>query len=215
MNQQRIASTNGRLKAGTEVQFNGKIYYIEHDSEDGFVNLRDNKAGTPFDVTFTISKSEIKVAPKYNTTLKVVAKAPTTDEKAEKKDLNAFFDSIGDKVPFNCMSCRRALYAINKPAKRACSAHCLPKSIFPSIAKNPDNIVFLGCMVFGSSCSCHEKYDSSVEARVKMPIYETVLKRYELLKPYLSPKEILMADEYLGITAKSQNLLQDIKNGKS
>lgn len=102
------------------------------------------------------------------------------------------------------------MYAFTKPAKRASCAHILAKSKYPSIAKNTDNIIFLGCDVFGASCYCHSTFDQSVEKRVKMPIYETVLKRFELLKPFLSDKEIIMAEEDLGIRTKSLNLANEL-----
>lgn len=201
----KIAPSN-KFRRGAQVLLNGKPVYVERDACDGTVFITDSKERRPGDNYWWVNKSDLTVA------LKVSKYQPKKVKPVD--EYKDFFNSLVDKIPFNCQSCRRPLYAFTKAAKRATSAHILPKSTFPSIAKNPDNIVFLGCAVFGSSCSCHETYDSTVERRVKMPIYETVLKRFELLKPHLSAKEIIAAEEYLGITTRSLNLSADIQKGK-
>lgn len=211
MNTSRINPVSAKLKRGSEHYLNGKPVYIERDAENGLVFITDSKERLPGDNYWWVNKSDLSVAPKYNTTLKVVKVKPAKQK--EKDEYNEFFKSLYPKVPFNCQSCRRSLYAFTNTQKKASCAHLLPKAIFKSIATNPDNIVFLGVDVFGASCNCHSAYDSTVERRVKMPIYETVLKRYELLKPHLSAKDIQLAYEYLGITKKSGNLAKDLANG--
>lgn len=211
MNTQRIAPAS-KLRRGSEHYLNGKPIYIERDRGDGTILISDSKQLRPEDNYWNVNKSELKIAYKKGSSISSKEKPLTPNQVKDKSDLNSFFDEL--KVPFNCQSCRRPLYAFNKKARRGSSAHLLPKSIFKSIATNPDNIVFMGCDVFNASCDCHTIYDRSVEKRVKMPIYELALKRYELLKRHLTVKEIQLADEYLGITAKSQNLTKDIQEGK-
>lgn len=213
MNSYKIASVSEKWKRGVERFLDGKPVYVERDRMDGTVLICNNKLLRPEDNYWDVMKSDLKDAPKYNTTLKVVKVKPAKQK--EKDEYSDFFKSLYHKVPFNCQNCRRALYALTNTQKKASCAHLLPKSVFKSIATNPDNIVFLGVDVFGASCDCHTIFDKSVEKRVKMPIYEVALKRYELLKPHLTPKEIQLADEYLGITVKSQNLAQDIKEGRA
>lgn len=211
MNNQRIAPVSARLKRGTEHYLNGKPVYIERDRMDGTILITDSKLLRPEDNYWDVNKSDLSIAYKRGSSISAKEKPLTPVQVKDKGDMNAFFDSLD--VPFNCMSCRKPLYAFNKKAKRATSAHCLPKSIFPSVSMNPDNIVFLGCSVFGSSCDCHGFFDGSVDRRMKMPIYETVLKRFEILKPFLDDTELIAAEEYLGIRAKSQNLYKDIQEG--
>lgn len=212
MNTQRIAPAT-KLRRGSEHYLNGNPVYIERDRQDGTVLITDSKLLRPEDNYWTINKSDLKVAFKKGSSISVKPKPATEKQKSDQSDLNTFFDGL--KVPFNCQSCRRPLYAFNKKARRGVSCHLLPKSVFKSIATNADNIVFMGCDVFGSSCDCHSIFDRSVDKRKKMPIYELALKRYELLKPHLTVKEIQLADEYLGITNKSGNLAKDIKEGKA
>lgn len=197
-----------RLKKPTPVILKGKQASVFHHEKGSTYCVVLNEKGEPV----TAALCDLDYVKQPGKGLSKKPKELTEKQINDKKDMNAFFDSLSAKIPFNCQSCRKALYAFNKAAKRSVCAHCLPKSLFPSIAKNPDNIVFLGCDVFGSSCFCHSQYDSSVDRRKKMPIYETVLKRFDILKPYLSKKEIIQAEEYLGLREKSLNLAKDISN---
>lgn len=194
MNTQRISPVSAKLKRGSEHYLNGKPVYIERDRQDGTILISDSKMLRPEDNYWTILKSDLQLKP-GKPTLKVVK---STENSSEKKDLNAFYDSL--KIPFNCQNCRQPLYAFNKRAKRAVSCHIFPKSKFISIATDPDNIVFMGCDFVGSSCDHHTIWDYSVDNRKKMPIYDLAIKRYsESLKFRMTEKEIVMAEDYLGL----------------
>lgn len=219
MNTQRINPVSAKLKRGSEHYLNGKPVYIQLDRCDGTVCICNDKSLHPNFNFWDVLKSDLKTQPKYNTTLKVVKVKPATEkQKKDTGDLNSFFDSLADNVPFNCQNCRRPLYAFNKKAKRSTCCHIIPKKdgMFPELATDPDNIIFMGVDVFHASCDDHTKWDSSVEKRVKMPIYDMALKRYqEKLRHKLSPAKQQLADEYMGLIKKSQNLLKDIQEGKA
>lgn len=212
MNNSTIAPAT-KLRRGSEHYLNGKPVYIERDKGDGTVLITDSKERLPGDNYWNINKSDLKQQCKVNS--KIQAKGLAPDKISDKADLNTFFKSLEKDIPFGCMCCRKPLYALNKQSRRGVCCHILPKAKFKSIAMNRDNILFMGVYVFGSSCDDHSIWDSSVERRVKMPIYELALKRYtEKLKPLLTKREIILADEYLGITIKSGNLTKDVGEGR-
>ena len=62
-------------------------------------------------------------------------------------------------------------------------AHILPKQKYKSVATNENNIMFLCAGKSDSeSNNCHHKFDSDISGRVKMPIWESVVKRFQLFK---------------------------------
>lgn len=145
---------------------------------------------------------------------------PLTEKQVnDKKDMNSFFDSLADKIPFNCTNCRKPLYALTKFVKRCVCSHILPKEIFKTIAIDPDNIDFLGCDFVGCPCDCHDRWGKNVESRMHKDMaraYERALKRYhEKLKFKIPSHQIGAAEEYLGITKKPVNLLKDLQEVKS
>jgi len=211
----RIAPAT-KLKRGTEHFLNGKPVYIERDKGDGTVFITNSKERLPGDNYWWVNKADLSIAHQYNSTISTKEKKATTAELSEKKQLDAFYNEMALKIPFNCQNCRRALYALNKGARRAVTCHILPKkeAQFPELATDPDNILFMGVYQFGSSCNDHTYWDANVESRMKMPIYEYALKRYqEKLRHKLSPAKQQLADEYMGLIKKSQNLAKDLANG--
>lgn len=201
MNTSRIAPVSAKLKRGSQHSLNGNPVYIERDRGDGTLLISDSPLLRPEDNYWSINKSDLKLSYKKGSSISSKPKPPTEKQKSDQKDMNSFFDSLAGKVPFNCQSCRKALYAFNKIAKRACTAHLFPKAHFKSIATDADNIVFLGCDFVGSACDCHTKYDYSLDKRKKMPIYDIAVKRfYEKLRVKMTPKEIVMAEDYLGLS---------------
>ena len=129
---------------------------------------------------------------------KPIKSKPVTEAKKSKKSaLDEFFDRVALKIPFNCENCSRPLYATTKFFKRCVSCHLLPKSDFPSIATNEDNIVFMGVSLLGI-CNCHSTHDEKgAEYRSKMPIYHTALERLPKLLPHLTDKERMKVYTYL------------------
>lgn len=178
------------------------------------VKLFHHEKGSSYCVV-EFPNGESKVAALCDLELVGKAKKPLPKKVKPVDEYKDFYASLWVKEHFNCQSCKKPLYAFNKAAKRAVSAHILPKSVFKSVATDPDNIVFMGVEIFGSSCRCHDIFDTSVEKRVKMPVYDIVLKRYhEKLKHKLTPKEQYAAEEYLGIVTKHTNLAKELIDNK-
>lgn len=113
-----------------------------------------------------------------------------------KDEYKEFFESL--VIPERCEECNQQLLAFNNFGRRCCSAHILPKSSFKSVAKRPDNILYLGASVLGG-CACHNKFDNCVDSRKSMRVYEIALTRLESFKHLLTDKELVMAEKYLGI----------------
>lgn len=126
-------------------------------------------------------------------------KVPTTAQNEAKNSINQFFDKMALKIPFNCENCGKPLYANNKFAKRCITAHILPKSEFPSISTNENNIIYLGCDLLGI-CDCHDRWDKQGSAnRVTMKVYDKALANFEFLKPHLTDHELVKAYTYLNL----------------
>lgn len=215
MNTQRIGPAT-KLKRGSEHYLNGKPVWVERDPKDGTVFICDDKSLENQHNFWWVNKSDLTISLKMGSSISPKPKKATTAELSEKKLLDAFYNEMGKKIPFNCNCCRKPLYALNKGARRAVTCHILPKkeAQFPELATDPDNILFMGVYQFGSSCNCHTYFDANVESRMKMPIYEYALKRYqEKLRHKLSPAKQQLADEYMGLIKKSQNLAKDIQEG--
>lgn len=125
-------------------------------------------------------------------------KKPTDKEKTATQLLNDFFDEMANRMPFNCENCGKPLYANTKWWKRCCTAHILPKSDFPEVETNPDNIIFLGSSLLGI-CTCHNTFDQSIEKRKSMKVYKTALKRFRKFEHLLDDPKLIKAHKYLGI----------------
>lgn len=155
---------------------------------------------------------DLDLVGKARTPISSKVKPATPAELIDKKLLDAFFLEMGEILPPLCENCSQPLNAFNRAARRAMSCHILPKSIFEELATDPDNIVFMGVVIFGACCNDHTEWDSSVEKRILMPIYPRALKQYkEKLRPQLSEAKQQLADEYMGVIVKSTNLYKDLK----
>lgn len=151
--------------------------------------------GNYFDIHVSTLSENKKVVTGLNSKPKLL----TAKEKTEKQIMNEFFAMVALRMPYNCEECGKPLYAYNQFAKRCVSGHILPKAYFPSVATKPDNIIFLGASILGV-CECHNHYDEKgSEYRSKMKIYKTVLERFEILKLFLSDKELVSAYSYLNL----------------
>jgi len=189
-----------KLRRGSEHYLNGNPVYIERDRCDGTVLISDSKQLRPEDNYWTINKSDLKVVYKKGSSIAAKVKPATEKQAKQQNDLNSFFDSLAADIPFNCTNCRKPLYAFSKKAKRSVCAHIFPKAYFSSIATNPDNILYMGADYIGCPCNCHDVWDRNIDSRKKLTrAYDIAVKRLELLKPYMSKKEINMAYDYLGM----------------
>jgi hypothetical protein len=193
-------ATSTKLKRGTEHYLDGKPVWIERDPLNGMVFICNDKSLHPEFNFWWVNKSDLAIALKVGFALSKTPKAKTEKQVSDQNDMNAFFDGLSDKIPFHCNNCRVPLYAFNKKAKRSVCAHIFPKATFDSIKTNPDNILFMGADYIGCPCSCHDKWDANLDSRKKLTrAYDMAVKRLELLKPHMTPKEINMAMDYLGI----------------
>jgi hypothetical protein len=217
MNTQRIAPAT-KLRRGSEHYLNGKPVYIQLDRCDGTVCICNDKSLLPKFNFWDVLKSDLKTQPKYNTTLKVVKVKPS--KKKEKDEYSEFYKSIALKVTGSCQNCRKDLFAKTNWQRKCVSAHIFPKQTFKSIATDPENILFMGAQVKGTECRCrcHTEWDATVENRISPRFIHArnlALRAFnDHLKKKMTSKEIIMAEEYLGITAKSQNLAKDLQEGK-
>jgi len=138
----------------------------------------------------------VRETTKYS--LKNTAPKVSPEKKEKRNDLNDFFDLMANDIPFACMECGKPLYAVNKFFKRAVTCHIFPKSEFPSIATNKDNIFFLGFDLIGV-CNHHAEWDNrGSEKRKTMKVLNIACERLQLLKPFLTEGELIKAWKYLG-----------------
>src|ERR1700723_3552101 len=185
-------------KRGQQFIYNGNPVWLEIIRPDGTLLVCDNEARNLEDNYFEVKLSDLKPVKEMRQGIATKNKPKSEKEKSESQKLNDFFDEMAKVIPFNCQSCGKPLYAYNKFAKRCCTAHILAKGLFPSIATNKDNIVFLGAGLLGN-CNCHDLFDGNIDSRIKLPIYKIALQRYEFLKQLLTNKEIDMANKLLNI----------------
>lgn len=215
MNTQRIAPVSAKLKRGTEHYLNGKSVYIQLDRMDGTVCITDDKTLKLGCNLWDVLKSDLKSAPKYNTTLKAVKLTPS--KKKEKDEYSEFYKLIAPSVAGACQNCRKDLFANTNWQRKCVSAHIFPKDKFKSIATNPRNILFMGVQIKGTECRCrcHTLWDATVDNRLSPQFTHArnlAIKRFnEELKREMTTKEIILAEEYLGITNKSGNLAKDLQ----
>lgn len=177
----------------TQFYYNGVLVYfwkiVSYNSYHVCFDAKCTDAGEVVEIECLLPVNKGRQLIKSNSNPK-----PTTD----KKELKDFFVSL--KIPMRCENCNFPLFATNDFARRCVSAHILPKSLFPSIATNADNIIFLGSSLF-SRCNCHNRFDEiGAKERSQMNIYDKVVSRYETLKESLTEAEIVKANKYLNIT---------------
>lgn len=187
-----------KLKKGTRFLYENREVIVEHDRQDGKVCVLGIKEGTGANEYVVVDIDSLQPLKCLKSKIKA-QKRPLSQEQINKKeDLRSFYNKLD--VPFNCQECGKPLYAFREFAKRCVSAHILPKSKFPSVAMNPDNIIFLGSDIVAGVCDCHTFYDYSVENRVNMKIYPIVVDRFESkLKDLLTKHELIEALKYLWI----------------
>lgn len=192
-----------KYKAGNKVIYQGKEVFVSSTKRtDNKIVICDDErlqTGFNYDPVYPYELSPVRQLRQG-----ICTKPQTPEKRAELGDMTAFFDSLADKIPFHCQNCNTPLYAFVKKAKRSVCAHLFPKSKFESIKTNPLNIVFMGASFIGCPCDCHTEYDSSVEKRVKMRIYRVALERFELLKEFMTDKELVEAHDYLNIPWNKQ-----------
>ncbi len=197
-----IATKQQRLKSGTAMILNGKTVWVERHREDNNVVICDNQKREYFDNFEVVSHDDLVPVRKGVKPIVSKPKVLTAPQKEFKDDLSAFYDDMAKVMPFNCMECLKPLYAANKFARRCVTAHILPKGLFPSVATNVHNILFLGAGLVGI-CRCHDFYDASVENRVKMKVYKDAIESFvTYLRHELPETQLTAACEYLGLNWK-------------
>jgi len=123
--------------------------------------------------------------PKVSLKRKEENKKPDIDKDVLDKWFNARI-AEAKQQPY-CENCGASiLYQLNSSnvaIRRSVIAHILPKRKvggFPSVATHPSNRWF-ACGV-GSLNLCHDRYDSSWDKAIKMPIWGKVISRFEVFK---------------------------------
>lgn len=189
-----------KYKAGNKVIYQGKEVFVSSTkrSDNKIVICDDENLQTGFSYEPVYP---YELSPVSKLRQGISTKPQSSYKRGELGDMTAFFDSMADKVPFNCINCGKPLYAFTKKAKRCVTCHILPKAQFKSLATDPDNILFMGCDFIGSPCDDHTRWDYSVDNRKKMPVYKIALRRFnEILRHKLTDSEVIKALDYLGIT---------------
>lgn len=71
---------------------------------------------------------------------------------------------------------------------KSCQAHLLPKKNFKSLQTHPLNGMVMGTG-FSGLCHCHDNYDASWEKAAKMPIWDEVVRRFQIMYPLITAEE--------------------------
>lgn len=197
-----IQSNNARLKAGTEFTYNGEQVWIEHDQENGSVSVCWSKSRGLNDYYEVVSKEDLKPVKVVRTPISNKPKKLTEKDKTDKQLMDMFYLSLHDKIPFACNECHKPLYAMNNFAKRSVSCHIIPKSLFPSVSTVEDNIIYMGVHYLGI-CDHHTLWDSCIENRVKMKVYQNAIHQFYNFRHLLNDEDLINAYKYLGLTVQA------------
>ncbi|ASU34375.1 hypothetical protein [Mucilaginibacter xinganensis] len=188
-----------KYKAGNKVIYQGKEVFVSSTkrTDNKIVICDDENLQTGFNYEPVYP---YELSPVRQLRQGISTKPQTPEKRAELSDMTAFFDLLAQIVPFNCDNCFKPLYAVTKKSKRCVTAHIFPKAYFESIATNPDNILFMGADFIGCPCNCHDRWDANLDSRKKLTrAYSIALIRFEILKPFMTDKELVAAYEYLGL----------------
>ena len=186
------------IKRGKQYSHNNTTVTVERkkDNSTALVWVGDKN---DLDNLIEVKIEDLKAVNGKRSPIKPTQPKQTSEMRAKQGDLNDFFDRMAINIPFHCENCRKPLYAVNKFERRCCTAHIFPKSKFESIVTNELNIVYLGESIL-AICDCHGTWDNmGADERKKMPVYGLALRRLEALKPFLTDKELIQANKYLGI----------------
>lgn len=120
--------------------------------------------------------------------------------KKESPELKTFFADAALVFPERCENCGERLDNSTSFARKAQTAHILPKSIFKSVSAHPSNKMFLCCF---HGDHCHGNWDNlDADKRKTMPVYQKALERFKSLKKHLNSKDMIRAEIYLGLSKK-------------
>lgn len=100
---------------------------------------------------------------------------PTHKQKCEpKKSYKKFFESLDKKI--FCENCGCKLLEYNYIYNLA---HILPKRRYISVGEHPKNILYLCSSKDNPKGGCHERYDSSLTAKLEMKCFPLALQRFK------------------------------------
>lgn len=127
-----------------------------------------------------------------NKNYKIRKISPKTRERNKNKRdaLNVFFkkhESLIIKNKAVCDNCGAPLRGSYWEV-----AHILPKSKFPSISTNDNNILYLGAGLSYFPCECHKEFDAKInneEELMKMPVYSKALKKLSKIKSEIKERK--------------------------
>lgn len=165
-------------------------------SDDTYLVSTDPKFTSAHDMYYANLSDLKELHQKRSSSIKAKVKVLSPEQKDDKKERDQFFESL--TIPALCQECDKPLIAFNSFARRSVSSHILPKAYFKSVATNPLNIMFLGAGFLGG-CDCHGQWDTNVDNRVKMKVYDLAVKRFRQFQHLLNQDELNSALDYLNL----------------
>lgn len=197
-----MITTTKKYNRTNRVQYKGEEMFVYRHDKDKVCISPDPKFKRAIDLNW-VSVEDISPARKVGVGIVGKPKVLNSEQKVVKSELNVFFEDMAKVMPFNCCNCNKPLYAYNTFAKRSCTAHLLPKSLFPTIATNIHNVTFLGPSILGI-CNCHNLWDDrDSEQRKSMNVYPEAVDNFsKYLRHELNNEDFISACDYLGLNFK-------------
>lgn len=179
-----------------DIEKEQQVWLYRIKSETGYLVSTDPCFENANDM-YEVKLSDLKeLHQKRSSNIKAKVKALSPEQKDDKKERDQFFESL--TIPALCQECDKPLIAFNSFARRSVSSHILPKAYFKSVATNPLNIMFLGAGFLGG-CGCHGQWDTNIDNRIKMKVYDLAVKRFRQFQHLLTQNELDNALDYLNL----------------
>lgn len=99
--------------------------------------------------------------------------------KTKKVDYSTFFSKAISRSEGKCQNCGCKVDLSYKGSWNI--AHILSKRMYKSVAEHEDNFVIL-CSSKDHGNLCHEKFDSDINGRENMPVFELALQKFVKFK---------------------------------
>lgn len=124
---------------------------------------------------YCVSKNTVKKSTDQN-------KRAKSKRAAEREGLPEFFDSSISELKENpfCQNCGCKINTNYNPSWNI--AHILSKRTYKSVSSNTHNKLFLCSSKDLGGNSCHEKFDSGLEVRKTMPVFDLALQKFVKFK---------------------------------
>lgn len=163
-----------------------KLYNCENETCCRQVSIRSTIKEGPNKglkvCSYCKQKLEQKVTPtKKPKPIKKFTTKNLEKRREERKDLPSFFMFMAKELAKRpiCQNCACRIDFNRFPINNL--AHILSKRKYKSVMTNPNNILFL-CTSKDDGQGCHEKFDSSISEREKMPVFAIAKEKYNSFK---------------------------------